>query len=197
MGGDLPVAAAFERALPGSGISTVICVIAMAALIKTWNAMHLGASRIMLAQARSGALPAFLAEVSPATGAPRPAAIMVGGLTFLGIIAGRGAILPIISMSTMCTTIIAVLALVSLMRLRKADLGDAAPDYVFPGGDVALTVITIGAAIVAAAAIAAPFGLSSGMPVEIVVLLGWLAIACVVLIMRARRIRPDARSPQA
>lgn len=174
--GALPVAAAFDHALAGGLATKGIILVAMASLLKTWNAMHLSATRVILAQARAGFLPAGLAHIDARTGAPRRAALLVGLWTCLGVLAGRGAIGPIISMGTMCTTAIAAVAMLALLRLRSRDRGAAPPAFVLAGGKPLLLAISIGAAVVASAAIATPFGVNDGMPVEIWLMLGWLAL---------------------
>lgn len=178
--GALPVAAAFDHALAGGMATKGIILVAMASLLKTWNAMHLSATRVILAQARAGFLPAGLAHIDARTGAPRRAALLVGLWTCLGILAGRGAISPIISMGTMCTTAIAAVAMLALMRLRAMDR-DAVPAFILPGGGRLLAAIAIGAAVVASAAIATPFGVSDGVPVEIWLMLGWLALGGILV----------------
>ncbi|MES2173344.1 MAG: APC family permease [Pseudomonadota bacterium] len=174
--GALPVAAAFDHALAGGLATKGIILVAMASLLKTWNAMHLSATRVILAQARAGFLPAGLAHIDARTGAPRRAALLVGLWTCLGVLAGRGAIGPIISMGTMCTTAIAAVAMLALLRLRSRDRGAAPPAFVLAGGKPLLLAISIGAAVVASAAIATPFGVNDAMPVEIWLMLGWLAL---------------------
>lgn len=187
--GALPVAAAFDHALAGGVATKGILLVAMASLLKTWNAMHLSATRVILAQARAGFLPAGLAHVDPGSGAPRRAALLVGGFACLGVMAGRGAISPIISMGTMCTTAIAAVALFALMRLRAMDRGSEAPAFVLPGGKPLLIAIAVGAIIVASAAIATPFGLTDGMPVEIWLMIGWLVIGGGMVMLRRALMR--------
>ncbi len=187
--GALPVAAAFDYALAGGVATKGILLVAMASLLKTWNAMHLSATRVILAQARAGFLPAGLAHVDPGSGAPRRAALLVGGFACLGVMAGRGAISPIISMGTMCTTAIAAVALFALMRLRAMDRGSEAPAFVLPGGKPLLIAIAVGAIIVASAAIATPFGLTDGMPVEIWLMIGWLVVGGGMVMLRRALMR--------
>lgn len=187
--GALPVAAAFDHALAGGVATKGILLVAMASLLKTWNAMHLSATRVILAQARAGFLPAGLAHVDPGSGAPRRAALLVGGFACLGVMAGRGAISPIISMGTMCTTAIAAVALFALMRLRAMDRGSEAPAFVLPGGKPLLIAIAVGAIIVASAAIATPFGLTDGMPVEIWLMIGWLVVGGGMVMLRRALMR--------
>lgn len=187
--GALPVAVAFDHALAGGVATKGILLVAMASLLKTWNAMHLSATRVILAQARAGFLPAGVAHVDPGSGAPRRAALLVGGFACLGVMAGRGAISPIISMGTMCTTAIAAVALFALMRLRAMDRGSEAPAFVLPGGKPLLIAIAVGAIIVASAAIATPFGLTDGMPVEIWLMIGWLIVGGGMVMLRRMLMR--------
>lgn len=197
--GALPVAAAFDHALAGGLATKGIILVAMASLLKTWNAMHLSATRVILAQARAGFLPASLAHIDARTGAPRRAALLVGLWTCLGVLAGRGAIGPIISMGTMCTTAIAAVAMLALLRLRgqdsREDRGAAPPAFVLAGGKPLLVAISIGAAVVASAAIATPFGLSDGMPVEIWLMLGWLALGGAMVMAQRRLTAAPAAQP--
>jgi APA family basic amino acid/polyamine antiporter len=192
--GALPVAAAFDHALAGGLATKAIILVAMASLIKTWNAMHLSATRVILAEARAGFLPAGLAHIDARTGAPRRAALLVGIFTCIGVVAGRGAIGPIISMGTMCTTSIAALALVALMRLRAAD-GDGAPRpaFVLAGGKPVLLAITLGATVVAIAAVTTPFGVIPGIPTEIWLMLGWIVLG-VALVAVQRLVAGIGRS---
>jgi len=176
--GALPVAAAFNHALAGGLATKGILVVAMASLLKTWNAMHLSASRVILAQARAGFLPAALARIDPQTGAPRLAALVVGGLAMLGVMAGRGAIGPLIGMGTMCNTAIGAFAMVALLRLRGR--GERAA-FQLPGGRPLLLVVALGAVLVAGVAVLAPFGAESGVPVEIWMMLGWAALGAVLV----------------
>lgn len=197
--GALPVAAAFDHALAGGLATKGIILVAMASLLKTWNAMHLSATRVILAQARAGFLPASLAHIDARSGAPRRAALLVGLWTCLGVLAGRGAIGPIISMGTMCTTAIAAVAMLALLRLRSRDSsgegGAAPPAFVLAGGKPLLVAISIGAAIVASAAIATPFGVSEGMPVEIWLMLGWLALGGGMVMAQRRLMGAPAVQP--
>ncbi|MBV2150751.1 APC family permease [Sphingobium sp. AS12] len=191
--GALPVAAAFDQALAGGIATKGILLVAMASLLKTWNAMHLSATRVILAQARAGFLPAGLAHVDAKSGAPRRAALLVGGWTCLGVLAGRGAISPIIAMGTICTTAIAAVALFALMRLRTVDKSEGRPAFILPGGQALLMPVAIGATIVASAAVVAPFGMAAGMPLEIWLMLGWLALGIALVVGQRLWSQPPAQ----
>lgn len=173
--GALPVAAAFDHALPDGMATRALLIVALASLLKTWNAMHLSATRVLLAQGRAGFLPPFLARITPQHGAPRNAALLVGAIAALGVLAGRGAIGPIISMGTICNTAIAAMALLALWRLRGMQ-GGFEPAYRLRGGLKVLAPVALGAVVVAGLAVWEPFRLSLGLPLEIMLMAGWGAI---------------------
>lgn len=112
------------------------------------------------------------------------------------MLAGRGAIGPIIAMGTICTTAIAAVALFALIRLRTVDGGETRPAFILPGGQALLLLVAIGATIVASAAVVAPFGMATGIPLEIWLMLGWLVLG-IALVMGQRRWHPSPASLQA
>ncbi len=138
----LPVAAAFESALPDGLAARIVLIAATISLVKTWNALHLSASRLLLAQARSGLLPSALQQVEPVHGVPRNAVLFVGVMTCLGVCLGRGAIIPIINMSTVCIAATVVLCLIALLRLRHRSQGR--PEFRVFGGTFVIVLAMIG-----------------------------------------------------
>lgn len=166
----LPVAAAFQKALPNGLASKIILIAAIISLAKTWSALHLSASRLVLAQARAGFLPAALAKVDPVHGVPRRAILFVAACTCLGVCLGRGAILPIINMSTICVTLIVVLSLIALLRVRRRQ--GARPGFVLAGGTPLVLVIMLGAAVAAVVAVVSPFQAATGVPLEFLMMGG-------------------------
>ncbi|MFV3126967.1 APC family permease [Niveispirillum sp. KHB5.9] len=177
VGEPLPAAAAFRDVLPGGGVSTLVLVAAMISLVKTWNALHLAASRLTMALARDGLLPSDLARIDPVSGVPQRAilAVALGTVLWLGM--GRGAILPIINMCTICVTIIMILSLVALWRLRGRQAEK--PAFVLPGGNLVLLVAIGVASLSATIAIGAVFDGKGGFPIEILLLIGW-AVAGII-----------------
>lgn len=179
----LPAAAAYGDALPGA--ATLVLAAATISLAKTWNALHFSAARLVMALARDRVLPAVLERVDPTSGVPRLAILGVaaGTLAWLGM--GRGAIMPIINMCTICVTIIMILSLIALWRLR--DRQEAAPEFVLPGGRVLLAAAIAAAALAAGIAAIAPFA-RGGVPVEIVLLIGWALAGGGFVMMRGRHV---------
>lgn len=186
----LPVAAAFESALPDGLAARIVLIAATVSLVKTWNALHLSASRLLLAQARSGLLPSALRNVDASHGVPRKAVLFVGAMTCFGVCLGRGAIIPIINMSTVCTAAAVVLCLIALLRLR--DRSPGRPEFRVFGGTVVIVLAMIGAAGAALMAAVAPFKAADGVPLELLLLAGWAALGA--SLMAFRRLR-DGRDP--
>lgn len=185
VGAPLPAAAAFRDVMPDGTVSTLVLVAAMISLVKTWNALHLGASRLTMALARDGLLPAALAKIDPHTGVPRRAILTVALGTTLWLGMGRGAILPIINMCTICITIIMILSLIALWRLRG--MQHAAPGFVLPGGNFVL-LLAIGVATLSALiAIGSLFDGKGGVPIEILLLIGWAMAGIVTFGFMRRR----------
>ncbi len=171
---DLPSAAAFG-ALTRSGIlSTVVLVVAAISLLKTWNAMHLSAARLILAQARLGFLPTRLSKVHPIHGTPSAAVIFTGICTVVGVLLGRGAIVPIVNMSAVCSTTAFILCLIVLLRLRRS--GAAAPTFRLSGGTPVVSLAIAGALAAALMALFEPFITAARVPLEWYLLVGWALV---------------------
>ena len=67
---ELPAAAAFRALGFGGLLGTLVLVVAIVSLTKTWSAMIWMSSRVLFAQARLGLLPRRMADVDPKSGVP-------------------------------------------------------------------------------------------------------------------------------
>jgi amino acid transporter len=167
---DLPAVAAF-RSLNGS-LGTVLLVAAGVSLTKTWSAMVWVASRLVFAQARSGLLPAMFLRVAPGSGVPRAAVVAVALVTLLGILAGRGAVVPIVNMVSTCVALSIILCLVALLRIRRN--GGAPSRFAVPGGTPTIIAALIGAIAMVGIALGKPLvDNPRTLPVEWALLLIW------------------------
>lgn len=180
----LPAAHAFEKALPDGLASRIILVAAVISLAKTWSALHLSASRLVLAQARAGFLPEALAQVDPAHGVPRRAIMFVTLCTSVGVCLGRGAVIPIINMSTICVTLIIVLSLVALLRLRRRQA--VRPEFTVFGGAPLLLLVILAAGAAAVVGLVSPFRTTGGVPLEFLLMGGWTLIGGVFWLWSVR-----------
>jgi basic amino acid/polyamine antiporter, APA family len=175
IGAELPAAEAFSHLPFGRYFSAVILTTAAVSLTKTWTAIALMGSRLILAQARLGFLPAVLAHVSPRTGAPTGAIIFLTVFSIIGVQLGRPAVVTIVNMCAICMAISFVVCVACLLRQRQCI--PALTSYRVPGGTTTIWIALVGAIVMAAVAIFAPlFRTKRGYPLEWVLILGWLVL---------------------
>ena len=165
----LPAVAAFNALTPGGVVGSVVLVVSIASTAKTWNALVLMASRILLAQAGAGMLPPFCNQA-------RTAILTVTLLSIFGMLLGKGALIPIINMATICITLIVVLALVVLLKLRHS-LPES-PGFAVPGGLPTILVCLAGALLMAGFAFFGPLLQRPGhIPLEWMLMAAWAALS--------------------
>jgi APA family basic amino acid/polyamine antiporter len=166
----LPAVAAFNALSPSGVVGSVVLVVSIASTAKTWNALVLMASRILLAQAGAGMLPRSFNEA-------RTAILTVTCLSIAGMLLGKGALIPIINMATICITLIVVLALVVLLRLRSR-LPES-PGFAVPGGLPTILVCLAGALLMAGFAFFGPLQQTPAgqVPLEWKLMAAWAALS--------------------
>lgn len=178
---DLPAAAAFGALGLGGALRTVILVAATISAIKTWSAVTWIGSRVIYAQAKHGLLPAVLARVDQHSGAPRSAILAVVALTLVGIALGRGAILPIVDMVSLCLALSLILCLVILLHRRRSEA--APPAFEVPGGMPTILTALAGALTMVSMAVLQPLLRGVGtLPPEWVLLSAWMALGIVAML---------------
>ncbi|MFC4312902.1 APC family permease [Steroidobacter flavus] len=179
-GAPLASAAAVSDVVPGGLLTTVLLLVAAFSLLKTWNAIAFMAARILMAQARQSLLPARFARIHPRYATPATAVLFVGLCTLVGLFLGRGAVLPLVNMASICLAFTFVLACVALWKLRRLE-PHKVQKFSVPGGRVTLVIGIAGASAMSCIALIAPLIQRRGVPVEWVLIvcwaaLGWLAI---------------------
>jgi amino acid transporter len=185
----MTTAVALAKLGPGRALATVVLIAAAASLLKTWNALALMASRLLMAQAREKLLPARLAAVHSLHKTPAVASLLVGGLTIAGVLLGRGALLPIVDMGSVCLAGTFVLGFLAVIKLRR-DGVHASASARLPGGPWTLGVGLAGACVMAAFAVVEPLLVSKGaIPLEWALLIAWACIGAVVYCVRGRAVR--------
>ncbi len=168
----LATAAAFEALLPGRVLAILVLSAATLSVVRVWNGAAIWAARLLLAQARSGFLPASIGTVHPRSGAPIGAVIFVAICNALGVLVGKGAIIPLVDMSALCLA--CNLFLISITALRARVAGAAPMPYRTPGGVVTLGVALVGSAAMAGFALLDPLVSHPGrVPLEWVVTVSW------------------------
>jgi amino acid transporter len=185
----MTTAVALSRLGPGHILATVVLIAAAASLLKTWNALALMVGRLLMAQARENILPAWLAAVHPVHKTPAAASLLVGGLTLAGIMLGRGALVPIVNMASVCLAGTFVLGFLAVVKLRRSGKRGSA-DAVMPGGVWTVGIGLVGALVMAIFAIAEPlFTSKSAIPLEWTLLVAWACIGALIYWIRGRVLR--------
>jgi len=175
----LPAVAAFDVLSPTGIVGKIILLVSIASLAKTWNALLLMASRILLAQARAGMVPAAFGRLNERAGAPSNAILLVTFVSIGGMLLGKGALIPIINMATICIAMILVLALVVLLKLRRQQ--PKSPGYAVPGGITTILVCLSGAVLMAGFAFFGPLLQNPGhLPLEWMLMVAWATLGLVL-----------------
>ncbi len=182
---ELPAAAAFW-ALGFHGLfGRVVLAAAIVALLKTWSATTWIASRLLLAQARSGSLPKFLAVIHPKSGAPHASILTVTCLSSVGLLFGKGVILIIVNMGAICCAFSIVCSLFALLRSdRQTRWGKADMTglrrivlYCALAGSISMVIVAIATPLYAG---------RQRIPPEWIALAAWGCVGAIFWTLRSR-----------
>lgn len=168
----LAASVAVDHVIPGGWLGKLILLTAAFSLLKTWNAVALMAARILMAQARRSLLPERFARIHPRFATPSAAVLFVGACSAVGLFLGRGAVLPLVNMSSICLSFTFVLGCLALARLRQRE-PDVVVSFRAPGGRWMLGIATLGAFVMSLIALFEPWMRSNGVPLECTLMLGW------------------------
>lgn len=172
---ELPAAFAFGKLTASGILSTVVLVGAAISLLKSWNAYLLCGARLLFSLAREGYVPIALSTISRRFGSPSAAIVAMLLLNVIGIACGRGAVVPIVDMSAICTTCAFSICLVALLKARKTQDNPGA--FRVPGGRITIYLALASALVMAAAALYEPMTRAHfQLPIEWLLLLSWLLL---------------------
>jgi basic amino acid/polyamine antiporter, APA family len=187
---ELPAAYAFGKLTAAGMLGKAILIGAAFSLLKSWNAYILCGARLLFALAREGYLPRAFAQVQRRFGSPAAAILAIFVLNVVGVLCGRGAIVPIVDMSAICTTGSFVICLIALLRARAANVASA---FQVPGGNAVISLALIGAFFMAGAAIYEPASQSrSGIPIQWTLLILWSFLGLAVWAKARGIIKPSS-----
>jgi len=131
-GNPLAPVAALES-LPGANILKAVFLLALAAsLLKSWNPVFMTTARLIYAQSREGMIPAFFGRVSPTSGTPVNAVIIVAIVNIAGVFIGKGALLPVINTISISVALIYAMTCAAALVMRRRD--PAHVGFKVPGG---------------------------------------------------------------
>ncbi len=169
-------AAAFADLLPHRALSVLVLAAAALSVVRLWNGMTIWIVRLLQAQARAGFLPAWLSITHARHGSPSAAVLFVAVCTAAGVLLGRGAIIPMVDMASLCLAGNLVVACIAALRSRAIHGRSSAP-YVTPGGIATLLYALAGSSGMAVFAFIDPMLRRPGrIPIEWMVTGVWASV---------------------
>ncbi len=175
----LPAAGAFSQAFDSQLFSRAILLAAFIGILTTWNAVFIGASRVIFALSRARMIPPELSGVHPQFDSPSAAILLVGVLGAIGVVLGEGAISPMVNVATICFGIAFGLVSLSVIRLRRSR-PDAERPYRVPGGQVTAGVAFLASITFIYLAATDPYEPGGGIPLEWILLVVGFALGGVL-----------------
>ncbi|MDR2088075.1 MAG: APC family permease [Clostridiales Family XIII bacterium] len=175
----IPVADSFAFAMGNPVFGKLMIIAAMCGILTSWNGFIVGATRVLFSMGRAKMLPAAFGRVHPKFESPTAAILLVGLITCVSPLMGKSALVWFVDASAFGTVVAYFMVALSFLMLRKKEPGLLRP-YKVKGG-VAVGVIAI---LVAGffLYLYLPVGPGALLPVEWVLVLGWVLLGVVFFI---------------
>ncbi len=132
---DLPVAEAFAAAFKSRALANLVLFAGLVGLIAVWNALFFAATRVLYALGRSYLLHPRLGVLDQRRGTPGAAIAVVSVLTLLGIVLGKGVLLPVVNVTSTLFALMYVIVTVAVLRFRTGGRAIAG-SYRVPGASL-------------------------------------------------------------
>lgn len=176
IGKPLPVAEAFRVAFGSELAAKLVLFTGLLGLLTTWNAVLIAGSRVLFALGRARMIHARFGTVDAVTGAPSFALEFAGVVSILGLVLGRRALLPLLTVTAISQAAAFVLVSVGVVKLRRTRPELRRP-YRVPGGVPVALLAAAGASAALYLAIAEPYrARTTGIPLEWWLLIGWALV---------------------
>ena len=183
----LPAAEAFHAVPGGALVAKVVLAAALLGNLTAWNALLIAGSRVLFALGRAGLAGAPFGGLHPTRRTPAFAIGFVSLVSLAGLFLGRGFILPIVNVTSVCFALTYMVTALAVLRLRRTDPGAERP-WSVPGGRPTARLALAGSAIVLVIAVAQPWLAAPGkVPAEWWILLGWSSLGALVWITTGPR----------
>ena len=130
---DLPAARAFELAFRSVVLARLVLVTALLGTVTVWNGAAIAASRMLFALGRARIIGGGWGELNARYSTPTAAIVFVGISTTIGVLLGRKAIGPVISIASTCFAAAYLMVCIAVARLRVSHPSLPRPFRV-PGG---------------------------------------------------------------
>jgi amino acid transporter len=170
----IPAAQAFEISMGTPIVAKIVLITAILGSLSAWNALLLAGSRVYFALGRASLSPTSFAQLN-IKGAPNVAIGLMTVATLLAMMLGKGFILPIVNIISVCFGVTYVATCLAVLKLRKT--GEPS-SYVAPGGTMLVMVAVIFSATIAIVAFVQPLYASGGqVPPEWITLGSWCMVS--------------------
>lgn len=132
----VPVANSFAYICGGNPIfAKIMIIVAILAILTSWNGFVLGATRVLFAMSRAKMIPAVFSKVHPKYGSPSTAVLLVGVVTVLSPLLGKGSLGWFVNASALGSVVAFTLVCLAFCILRKKEPELNRP-FKTPGGMV-------------------------------------------------------------
>jgi APA family basic amino acid/polyamine antiporter len=145
-GSELAAADAMAALWGSSAMGTVLVLGGIAGIVTSWNGFLIGASRLLLAMAQSGMVPAWFGRLHPRYRTPGNALLFIGGLSVIAPLFGRPTLVWMVDAGGLSIIVAFVMVAVSFVVLRRREPEMPRP-FRAPGGittGVVAAVLSIG-----------------------------------------------------
>lgn len=146
------------------------------------NSFYSATARIMLAMGRKGQLPHTFARISPQTGTPVTANILLAVLTMVGPFLGKKMLVPLTNVSALAFIFSCTMVSFSCLWMRKTE-PDLPRPYKVPGGKIGIAAACAAGCILVGLMVI-PGSPAALNPVEWAIILGWLTLGLVLKLFR-------------
>jgi basic amino acid/polyamine antiporter, APA family len=130
---ELPVAQAFRAAFHSELITDIVLIAGVLGLIAVWNALFFAATRVLYALGRARLLHPALGSLGARGNAPTRAITWVTGFSIAGLFLGKGALLPVVNVTSTLFALMYVIVSLGVLRQRRRATAPAT-SYRVPGG---------------------------------------------------------------
>lgn len=193
---DLPIPGAFAVAFGSKLLADVVLFAGLVGLIAAWNAIFFAAVRVLYALGRSQIIHPAFGRLHNAYRSPSFAVLIVALIGVVGIFLGRGALLPVVNVTSTLISLMYVIVTFGVLRARRL-LPNSARPFRVPGGMMVIYIAAFTSIFLVSLSLYQQYQSSRiGLPVEWY-LLGVLAIFGLGLWWYSRELRnrifPEAR----
>ncbi len=156
VGMELPAAGAFEALLDSPILAKLVLLAGLMGLVTTWNAVFMGASRILFALGRARIIHPSFASVHPEFGTPGRAVLFVTAIGAVASLLGRDALVPLLNVVAAALSFLFILTCWGVVRLRRRR-PEVQAAYRVPGGAVTGMVASAASVAFLVLALAQPY----------------------------------------